>query len=163
MPCSAPPALRPLKSCDVITLRHGSQAGSHDAVDLCAPQRPDEIERQVLERSSRAAPCDAQAAGDCPQAGEYLGGAVVGDDQPDADADQNPCHSQGHPEPQGQRPGDLGRAGQCAARGGHVVAHLQQVGGHFLAGKDRPPRLAATVQHTRGVVDGGGISRRETG
>src|ERR1700683_4958858 len=77
MPCSAPPALRPLKSCDVITLRHGSQAGSHDAVDLCAPQRPDEIERQVLERSSRAAPCDAQAAGDCPQAGEYLGGAVV--------------------------------------------------------------------------------------
>jgi hypothetical protein len=28
-----------------VLLRHGSQAGSHDAVDLCAPQRPDEIER----------------------------------------------------------------------------------------------------------------------
>jgi hypothetical protein len=48
-------------------------------------------------------------------------------------------------------------------RGGHVVADLQQVGGHFLAGKDRPPRLAATVQHTRGAADGGGISRRQAG
>ena len=70
-----------------------ASGGRHNAVDLRAPQRPDEIKRQVR----------------------------------------------------------------------LVVADLQHVGGHFLARKDCPPRLAATVQHTRGAADGGGISRREAG
>jgi hypothetical protein len=52
------------------------------------------MKRQVLERSRRAAPRDAQAAGDRSQVGEYLSGAVVGDDQPDTNSYQDRCHGQ---------------------------------------------------------------------